>query len=73
MEDPGAALAVFLFRPELRNALIPPERPERPKRPGLLVRGLLAAGRWIWRLRAVRVSVRFEFPREPRSRVEVSS
>jgi hypothetical protein len=73
MEDPGAALAVLLFRPELRHVLIPPERPQRPKRPGQLVRGRQAAGRWIWRLRAVRVSVRVEIPREPSSRVEVSS
>ncbi|MBV9357599.1 MAG: hypothetical protein JO023_18970 [Chloroflexi bacterium] len=69
MEDPGAALAVLLCRPELRHALLPPERPRRPKGPSLLTRCRDAA----WRLRAIRVSVRVELPREPSSRVEVSS
>ncbi len=69
MEDPGAAMAVLLCRPELRHVLIPPERPQRPKGPSLLSRCLDAARR----LRAIRVSVHVELAREPGSRVEVSS
>jgi hypothetical protein len=69
MEDPGAALAVLLFRPELRHVLIPPERPPRPTGPGLLDRCLDAARR----LRAIRVTVRVELPREPSSRMETFS
>ncbi len=70
MEEPGAALAVLFVSARAQTRADSTRAASvLLKGPSLLTRCLDAARR----LRAIRVSIHVELPREPGSRVEVSS